>query len=197
MKELWLRNRSSDNCALIKSGWSQSKGLQVSGSVTLCIIHIGRWVRISLCFITTYTFRLYVENMVNSSRVEGKWEFFSWRFGDTDSFGKAAVQDSQSTEKEMEWRYIWLLCRNYAGWKRVKRIRWNTKEMRMKIITFQYLFFFLSLFLASKQGLDTDIFKAAALFSLWKLRFSNSRTGKAAESLQTDSSCSITWWPSC
>lgn len=27
-------------------------------------------------------------------------------------------------------------------------------------------FFFLSLFLASKQGLDTDIFKAAALFSL-------------------------------
>lgn len=74
-------------------------------------------------------------------RVEEKLEFFSWRFGDTDSFGKAGVQDSQSTEKEMEWRHIWLFCRNYTGWKRVNRIRWNKKEMRTKIITLKYLFF--------------------------------------------------------
>jgi len=44
--------------------------------------------------------------------------------------------------------------------KRVNRIGWNTKEMRMKRIT---LFFF---FLGRKQGLDTSKFTGAALFSL-------------------------------
>lgn len=198
-KGMQLRNRCSDNHALMQSGWSKSKGLlgeKVSGSVILCIIHIGLLSKdySMLCFITTYTLKLYVENTESSSRgLQRSENPYPKDLGIETALERQHSKTLRAQKKKL--RYIWLLHRNYARWKRVHRIRRNTKEMRMKRITLQSFFFLL--FLATKQGVNTGNFTGAALFSLWKRRFSNSGGGKAAESLQTDGSCLITWWPSC
>lgn len=92
-----------------------------------------------LCFITKYTLRLYVENTESSSRgLQRSENPYPKDLGIETALQRQQSKTLRAQKKKL--RCIWLLHRDYASWKRVHRIRRNTKEMTMKRITLQFFF---------------------------------------------------------